>query len=288
MNKSKVFCLAGLLLGAFLLIGCNNASPMMKETITQPAIVSPEQTDTQTSVDTPLPTEMQATDEAQLPDSNIDYISGGLLYDDWMKQLEVETPPENQPLWKTQITNTRSGKDTWRCKECHGWDYKGLDGAYGSGSHLTSFKGVLDSISMTEAELMAWMDGSENSEHDFSGYFQEEELTLMVNFLKYGLFDTATFINADKTINGGDSTNGKELYNSLCAACHGEDGKIFNFGDEENPEYIGTIALDNPWEFWHKASFGQPDTQMPSVLKIGWSLQDIADVLTYSQTLPTK
>lgn len=294
MKESKVFRLAVFSLGILLLVGCNTATPMVNDTVTQPPISSPEIIDTQPPVDTQVPTEMvvptetQGTVDTQQPDSNVDYISGGLLYDDWMKQLEIEPPAEDQPLWKTQTTNTRSGKDTWRCKECHGWDYKGLEGAYGKGSHLTGFKGVLDSGSMTEAELLAWMDGSENSEHDFSGYFQEAELTLIVNFLKYGLFDTAAYINADKTVSGGDGSNGKVLYDGLCAACHGADGKTLNFGDDDEPEYVGTIAFDNPWEFWHKSSFGHPNSQMISVLKIGWSIQDIADVLTYSQTLPTE
>jgi thiosulfate dehydrogenase len=294
MNRSKVFSLAGLLLGVLLLIGCTTATPMMNETVTQPQMASQEPIDTQppaatqVPLETQAPTEMQEIVESQMPDSNVDTISGGLLYDDWMKQLKVEAPAEDQPLWKTQDTNTRSGKDTWRCKECHGWDYKGLEGAYGSGSHLTGFKGVFDSVSMTEDEIILWMDGSENSDHDFSAYFQETEMTLIVNFLKFGLYDTAAYINADKSVSGGDIANGKVLYDGLCAACHGEDGRTLNFGDEEEPEFVGTIAFDNPWEFWHKSSFGHPDSQMVSVLKIGWTFQDIADVLTYSQTLPTE
>ncbi|HEY4692023.1 MAG TPA: hypothetical protein VIH16_01175, partial [Bellilinea sp.] len=76
--------------------------------------------------------------------------------------------------------------------------------------------------------------------------------------------------------------------NGLCQACHAEDGKTLNFGDESEPEYVGTIASDNPWEFWHKVSFGQPYTQMPSALKSNWSFQDIADLLAYAQTLPTE
>jgi thiosulfate dehydrogenase len=264
----------------------------MNEPVTQPPTASPEPIATQPPVATNAPTETQAsieiqeTVESQLPDPDVDYISGGLLYDDWMKQLEIDSPAEDQPLWKTQDTNTRTGKDTWRCKECHGWDYKGLEGAYGSGSHLTGFKGVFDSVSMTEDEIILWMDGSENSDHDFSGYFQETEMTLIANFLKYGLYDTADYINADKSVSGGDSSNGMALYDGLCAACHGKDGRLLNFGDEDEPEFVGTIAIDNPWEFWHKSSFGHPDSQMVSVLKIGWSFQDIADVLMYSQTLP--
>src|SRR3989304_10438538 len=68
---------------------------------------------------------------------------GGQLYDEWWAVLGTEAPAADQPLWATQTTNTRSGGDTWRCKECHGWDYKGKDGAYGSGSHLTGFFGVM-------------------------------------------------------------------------------------------------------------------------------------------------
>src|SRR3990172_16524 len=49
---------------------------------------------------------------------------GGQLYDEWWGVLGTEAPVEDQPLWVTQTTNTRSGGETWRCKECHGWDYR--------------------------------------------------------------------------------------------------------------------------------------------------------------------
>jgi len=51
---------------------------------------------------------------------------------------------------------------------------------------------------------------------------------------------------------------------------------------------VGTLAADNPWEFLHKVRFGQPGTTMPSATELGWSLQDVADVLAHAQTLPTK
>ena len=77
----------------------------------------------------------------------------------------------------------------------------------------------------------------------------------LVAFVQPGLADTSAYINADKTVNG-DPAKGKTLFDSTCAVCHGEDGKTFNFGSEAEPEFIGTIAADNPWEFRHKASFG--------------------------------
>ena len=65
-----------------------------------------------------------------------DLIRGGLLYDKWWKVNGGAEPMTNfNPIWSSQNTNARMGADTWRCKECHGWDYIGLDGRYSSGSH---------------------------------------------------------------------------------------------------------------------------------------------------------
>src|SRR3990172_4994333 len=74
---------------------------------------------------------------------------GGKLYDNWMKTAGVATPAGNSPIWATQTTNKRIGADTWRCKECHGWDYKGKDGAYGGGSHRTGIAGILNTAGVT-------------------------------------------------------------------------------------------------------------------------------------------
>ncbi len=81
---------------------------------------------------------------------------------------------------------------------------------------------------------------------------------------------------------------GQTLYESTCTACHGQDGKTFNFGDASEPEYVGTIAVDNPWEFFHKVRFGQPGTAMPAGDDLGWTLEDVANLLAYAQTLPAK
>jgi len=209
---------------------------------------------------------------------------GGLLYDKWWAALGQDAPEGDQPLWATQSTNTRSGADTWRCKECHGWDYKGVDGAYGSGSHMTGFPGILEAGSMSAEELASWFDGSANPDHDFSSYFGEEQVAMLVAFIQRGMVDMTPFINADKTVNG-DAANGQVLFQAACARCHGDDGTEIKFGDESDPEFIGTIANDNPWEFFHKAAFGQPAEHMPSGINFDWSEQDIADLLAYAQTL---
>ena len=243
-----------------------------------------------TAVPTAKPTAAPATQApAATPQLVADSIRGGKLYDNWMKELGVDVPEGDQPLWATQSSNTRTGGDTWRCKECHGWDYKGLDGAYGSGSHRTGFKGILGASKLSAEELSAWLDGTKNPDHDFSTYFTADDINQMVSFTQHGSVDMSTFITADKTIVGGDIAHGKTLFDGTCKACHGDDGKTLNFGDDASPEYLGTIAADNPWEFFHKTSVGQPGTpNMPAALGLGWAQQDIIDVLTYVQTLPTQ
>ena len=101
------------------------------------------------------------------------------------------------------------------------------------------------------------------------------------------LQDLKPYINDDKTVNG-DAEHGKILYNGTCASCHGEDGKTLNFGDEAAPEYVGTLAADNPWEGFNKIAYGQPGAPMPAGINLGWSWQDIVDILAYIQTLPIK
>jgi thiosulfate dehydrogenase len=213
--------------------------------------------------------------------------AGGVLYDAWWEVIGADKPTTDQPLWKTQTTNTRTGADTWRCKECHGWDYKGKDGAYGSGSHQTGFSGILDAASMSADDLTAWLTGQKNADHDFSAVMGEAEISALVTFMQKETFDTASYINADKTVNG-DPAKGKAKFEKTCAACHGLDGKEINFGDAAEPEYVGTVAADNPWEFFHKASFGHPGEPMPAGVALGYTMEDRANLLAYTQTLPAK
>jgi thiosulfate dehydrogenase len=210
---------------------------------------------------------------------------GGRLYDNWWKEAGVDEPSSDQPLWASQTTNTRSGTDTWRCKECHGWDYLGAAGAYGSGSHFTGFPGVTGAASKTSDEIVAILSGGSNPDHDFSA-MGDDALADLAAFLKSGLVDFTSLINAEaKTPVKADAAHGKELF-AGCAACHGEDGRTLNFGSQDEPEYVGTIALDNPWEFLHKVRSGQPGTTMPAAIDKGWSTDDLLDLLAFAQTLP--
>ncbi len=220
-------------------------------------------------------------------DSSASVSLGGRLYDKWWKEAGVDEPSSDQPLWATQSTNTRSGGDTWRCKECHGWDYQGAAGAYGSGSHFTGFSGVFDVQSESFDTIVAFINGSANSDHDFSA-MGDEAINNLATFLKSSLIDVSPLIDPEtKAAIGGDTANGEELF-AGCVACHGDDGRLINFHDDDDPTFVSTVALDNPWEFLHKVRAGQPGTGMPAALDANWSMDDLLDLLAFAQTLPTE
>ena len=227
---------------------------------------------------------------AQTP-SPASLVAGGQLYDTWWKAVPgVKAPEGNHPLWSLQSTNKRTGLVTWRCKECHGWDYRGKEGAYGSGSHKTGFPGLLGAQAKSAAEIKGALKGAVNRGHDFSSFLDDAALTNLATFLKHGVVDLSTLIDArSKTPVKADAAHGRQLWDN-CSSCHGADGKQLNFGKPTEPEYVGTIAKDNPWEFLHKVRAGHPgsDPPMPAGLEAGWSMQDTLDILAHSQTLPGK
>ncbi|NOH02651.1 MAG: hypothetical protein HND47_12185 [Chloroflexi bacterium] len=213
---------------------------------------------------------------------------GGQLYDKWWSALGVDEPATDHPLWVTQTTNTRTGANTWRCKECHGWDYKGADGAYGSGSHFTGFVGVMKMDGKDPDDILAILKGSTNPDHDFSSVLDEQALIDLALFLNQGLIDDATIVNADKTPLNGDADAGKTIF-ALCSTCHGIQGTAINFDNDSEPEYLGTVASGNPWEFIHKARFGQPGVViMPAGVSMNRQTQEYIDLLTYVHALPTE
>lgn len=273
-RTSKWLMLTGvLLIAAAILAACGGqqAQPTTAPATEPPATAAPA-TEPPTAV----------------PELTGDPIRGGLLYDNWMSALGVDAPEGDHPLWKTQTTNTRSGKDTWRCKECHGWDYLGKDGAYGKGSHFTGFVGVKQVAGKDPNEILAALKGATNPDHDFSAYMDDQALADLALFLSGYQFDSASLVGPDKKAIGGNLANGETIYTENCADCHGPQGTAINFADESGPEYFGTIAIDNPWEFLHKARFGQPGfDKMPSLVDVGISDAEYLDLLAYAQTLPT-
>jgi len=200
---------------------------------------------------------------------------GALLYDKWYKMVGgAEEPDETHPSYPTDAK--KSGGSTWRCKECHGWDYKGVDGAYGGGSHRTGIKGVNGMAGADPADIIAVL---QDDTHGFGDLMAEEDFTDLANFVSKGQIDTSKYINADKSLIGADAERGAEVYAGTCARCHREDGRRPK--DMEKP--LGGL-MSNPWEVMHKIQNGHPGQNMPAFRVFG---EDVAvDVMAYLLTLP--
>ena len=209
-----------------------------------------------------------------------DIARGGQLYDNWAKVLGKELPAETHPAYPT--SGKQKGTATWRCKECHGWDYKGADGAYGKGSHYTGIKGLR---AMVGADPKAIVKIISDDNHRYTeamiGRHEMEKLAL---FVSLGQIDMDQHIDRATRKSRGESGRGAPTYETICAVCHGFDGKALNFRAPEDPEYVGTIARENPWEFMHKVRFGQPG--MISLITLPDAT--LADLLAVAQTLPEK
>lgn len=217
-----------------------------------------------------------------------DPISGARIYDNWILALDLVPPEGDHPLWDRQDSNTRRGVVTWRCAECHGWDYKGVNGAYGPYSnHYTGFTGLGDAVGASQEEVLTWLDGTVNPEHNFLYYTNATALNDVAAFLRTRQIDTALLIDPDTGAAFGDRRVGRNIFVDACAACHGDDGDRINFGSAQNPLYLGDMAVADPWQTLHKIRFGSATSdRMPAYEDEDWSLNMMGNVLAYMQTLP--
>ena len=217
-----------------------------------------------------------------------DSIKGGRMWDKWWIMLGIDPPAGEHPLNPPE--GQQSGSTTFRCKECHGWDYKGAAGAYGKGSsHYTGIPGVFGSTmgSKEMFELLALDQESLPNGHGYTGCgMSDDDIRDVVEFVQTLVIDTDDYID-DAGVFMADVAQGEINFTKVgsppCAAGHGPDGTWFNFGDPDDPEWIGTHAVHNPWELMHKARFGQPGTGMPSWVESGRPDQGVADIGLYAQ-----
>lgn len=216
-----------------------------------------------------------------------DVVAGAQLYDKWYAVLGQQ-PEGDMPIWGRQSTNSRSGAETWRCAECHGWDYRGVDGAYASGSHKTGFPSLMIlAPSLSEEQIVAHLKGENDVQHDFSAYLDQASMQKVALFLKEGLIDDSKYIDsASLKVIDGDVEHGKSLFDATCAECHGADGAKIVFRGEGVEEYLGDVAHRDPYRFLHRTRFGVAGTTMPVGVTLGWTPADGRDVLAYAQSLP--
>ena len=207
-------------------------------------------------------------------------VRGGLLFDKWWKVNGGIEPTTDFALYPS--TSAKSGSTTWRCKECHGWDYIGKDGRYSSGSHYTGIKGIWDLRNADMEDVFDAIKGLD-SDHNLSAVLSDEDITDLTKFVLEGLIDVSLYIS--NGVATGDANNGQGLYDTNCSSCHGADGNALDFESDDGVQGIGFLTNDNPQESLHKIRFGNPGSPMPSMFDMGLTDSEQGDILAYGQTL---
>jgi thiosulfate dehydrogenase len=225
--------------------------------------------------------EIEAHDELSAAQHVVAIDRGGILYDSWFGALGKEAPKETHPAYPT--AGKQKGATTWRCKECHGWDYKGATGAYAKGGRYTGVRGIRNVTYASESAVIAIM---KDKTHGFGELIPAKDLEALAHFVSHGQVDVDAYIDRATKKTKGDPARGERIFQTTCAHCHGSDGRQINFKTSPQVEYIGTVANENPWEMLHKIRMGQPGVPMISML--AFDVQDHVNILAYSQTLPQK
>lgn len=203
---------------------------------------------------------------------------GGKLYDKWYKVVKAEAPTDSHPLYPS--SNEKYANDpasNWRCKECHGWDGLGAAGAYASGSHASGIKGINGMIGADPAAITAILT---SEAHGYGDKLSATDLADLANFVAFGQIDLTPYVDVATKASKGDPVVGGQVYNTVCAGCHGTEGKL----PKDMPP-LGSL-VGNPQEVMHKILNGQPNEAMPALRAIDHQVS--ADVLAYLATLPAE
>lgn len=212
--------------------------------------------------------------------------AGGRIYDVWWDALGRERPRATNPNYPA--AGKRSGSTTWRCVECHGWDYKGAEGVTAPGGPFADrYTGIKGLFASTGKPVEAIAAALRRPPHNYTpDMLRDEELARVALFVTKGLHDTDRFIDRKTGKVTGDPVRGAAVFQTVCAACHGYDGKALNWGKPDAPAYVGTEAASLPWEVLHKIRNAHPGAAMVNLQ--AFPLDVAIDVLAYAQTLPTK
>lgn len=147
---------------------------------------------------------------------------GGRLYDKWYKVIKAEKPTETHGAWPASNTK-KKGDATQRCKACHGWDVMGKDGAYKSGSYQTGIIGLQGMAGKPNDAVIAAIT---DDLHGFGGKMDAQDYVDLANFVTKGQFDIDAFIDRESKAAIGDVAKGAAYYGTICANCHGDEGRL--------------------------------------------------------------
>ncbi len=211
-----------------------------------------------------------------LPSRNMlaSIVRGGRLYDAWYKENRVDAPKTAHPAWAGQPLGETDPRTTWRCRECHGWDYRGTKSAIDGRER--AIRGVDGLMGGDPARAVLALRGDL---HDIKGRLSERDIADLANFLTRGQVDMDRYIDRATKKARSASAGYEAHYQTICAPCHGADGR-----EIRTMQPLGRIAGQDPWRALHGIVNGHPGEAMPALAAFP---QEMAGgILAYAQTLP--
>lgn len=215
---------------------------------------------------TPMPA---AADEA---DDVMSIVNGGRLYDNWLKMTGAADPGKNHKSWKPAPNNKQTGDTTWRCKSCHGWDYKGKDGQQKGTEDATETGGITKSAGADSAKIIAVL---KDATHDFGSVMKDDAMNDLANFVSKGQVDMDALL-----AKGGDAAKGKGYFETICVGCHKLDGSY----PKDMAMKLGAKVNIAPQRALHNLINGNPIGKMPSLRAL--DMQVALDLMAHLKTLP--
>jgi thiosulfate dehydrogenase len=223
-----------------------------------------------------------------------DGIHGGLLYDKFYASETNWTGPTDASIPAENITDYG---DFYRCKQCHGWDMLGKNGAYVGrnakatrpfvGNGIKQFiadatpRELFDAIKNTGGRAVDplltsdGLSGSGDGHPDYGTILTDDQIWDLTKFLKNEVIDTDILYDFTTTGNypngtisysnigkNGDAVAGQAFYNdNFCSsvACHDPDGTALIIEGRT----LGKFLREKPYEVHHKVKFGQPGSDPP-------------------------
>jgi len=200
---------------------------------------------------------------------------GARMYDDWQVETSAQRQSLPHPAYPPKAHFAADAPTTWRCKECHGWDYAGNQGHYATGHHATGIKGIRGMAGADPARIVAILrDGT----HRYDAVLKARDLLDLANFVSAGQINMNAAIDQRGRARG-NGARAEAHYRTICATCHGVDGQRIITAPP-----LGRMARTNPWEGLHKIANGHPNEKMPALRKLDQQL--LIDILAHLQGLP--
>ena len=152
-------------------------------------------------------------------------------------------------------------------------------------SYFTGIIGIEGAAGRNVGEILALL---RDENHPYTPeMIADHELLRVAAFVSRGQVDMSTFIDAEtRRVNGGDAQAGAHVFQTICAACHGFDGRLLDWGDADGPSYVGTEAVELPDEVFHKIMNAHTGVQMINLR--AFPVEYSINVLAYAATLPTE